>query len=152
MSQQPAKQSVAINTFPLVFRISLAFSIPILPWTCLRDHLGQTAAMATRIQLPATMMEETKFLGGLPPWTNDSVWQEAVASLVNFPPGVSVLELCAGAGTASIALKLLLGQDKAVLVGAWDISPDLAPIFRTAQWQPGQQGQPGPASGGGATS
>ena len=87
--------------------------------------------MATHIQLPASMVEETEFPGILPPWTNDPVWQDTVASLVNFPPGVSVMELCAGAGTASIALKLLLGQDKAVLVGAWDISPDLAPIFRT---------------------
>ena len=77
------------------------------------------------------MVEETEFLGILPPWANDSVRQDTVAPLVNFPPGVSALELCAGAGTASIALKLILGQDKAVLVGAWDISPGLAPIFRT---------------------
>ena len=79
----------------------------------------------------ATHLEEQQFPGIQPPWTNDSVWRDTVGSLVNFPPGMSVLELCAGAGTATIALKLLLGQDKAVLAGAWDISPDLAPIFRT---------------------
>lgn len=87
--------------------------------------------MASNIQLPASTVEEQQFPGILPPWTNDSVWRDTVASLVNFPPGVSVMELCAGAGTASIALKLLLGQDKAVLAGAWDISQDLAPIFTT---------------------
>ena len=87
--------------------------------------------MATHIQLPASMVEEQQFPGIQPPWTTDSVWRDTVGSLVNFPPGLSVMELCAGAGTASIALKFLLGQDKAVLAGAWDISPDLAPIFRT---------------------
>ncbi len=81
----------------------------------------------THIQIPASMLEEQNFLGTQPPWTKDSVWQDAVSSLVNFPPGLSVMELCAGAGTASIALKFLLGQDKAVLAGAWDISPDLPP-------------------------
>ena len=102
-----------------------------LPWTSLRGHLGQREVMATHIQLPASMVEEQQFPGIQPPWTTDSVWRDTVGSLVNFPPGLSVIDLCAGAGTASIFLKLLLGQDKAVLAGAWDISPDLAPIFRT---------------------
>ena len=86
--------------------------------------------MATHIRMPASTVEGQQFPGTLPPWTTDSVWQDTIASLVNFPPGVSVCELCAGAGTATIALKLLLGQDKAVLAGAWDISPGLVPIFR----------------------
>ena len=72
-------------------------------------HSGHRAVMATHIQLPASTLEEHQFPGILPRWTNDSVWQDTVAALVNFPPGVSVMELCAGAGTASIALKLLLG-------------------------------------------
>ena len=88
--------------------------------------------MATDIQLPARSVHEHSFLGIQPPWTADDVWRDTVGSLVNFPPGLSVIELCAGAGTASIVLKMLLGQDKQVhLSGAWDISPDLAPIFRT---------------------
>ena len=87
--------------------------------------------MASHMQLPVSMLDVKEFPGILPPWTNDSVWQGSVASLINFPPGLSVMELCAGAGTASIALKLLLGKHKVVLAGAWDISPDLAPIYRT---------------------
>ena len=86
--------------------------------------------MANPSDLPRNHNEEC-FPGHLPPWTTDPVWDDTVSSLINFPPGVSVLELCAGAGTASIALKLLLGKNKAVLAGAWDISSDLAPIFRT---------------------
>ncbi len=77
------------------------------------------------------MLDGQQFLGTQPPWTADPVWRDTVASLVNFPVGLSVLELCAGAGTASIALKFLLCQDKFVLAGAWDIAPDLAPIFMT---------------------
>ena len=103
--------------------------------------------MATHIQLPFNVLEEQQFPGILPPWTNDTVWRDTVASLVNFPPGVSVMELCAGAGTASIALKLLLGQDKAVLVGAWDISPDLAPIFRTVHGNLDNKVNLGPSRG-----
>ena len=103
--------------------------------------------MANHMQLPVSMVEEHEFPVSLPPWTNDSVWQDTVASLVNCPPGVSVMELCAGAGTASIALKLLLGQDKAVLAGAWDISPDLAPSFRTVHGNLGNKVNLGPSRG-----
>ena len=66
---------------------------------------------------------------GQPPWTSDPVWTAKVAALADFPPGFSVLELCAGAGTACIALKLLLGQGKARLAGAWDFSAGLEPIY-----------------------
>ena len=90
--------------------------------------------MANQIELPGNTIEE-HCPGHLPPWTTDPVWDDTVSSLVNFPPGLSVLELCAGAGTASIALKLLLGQHKVILAGAWDISPDLAPIFSTFHGQ-----------------
>ena len=84
--------------------------------------------MDTEIQVPVSVLEvQQQFPDILPPWTTDSVWQDTVASLVNFPLGVSVLELCAGAGTASIALKLILGQDEAVLAGAWDISLGFPP-------------------------
>ena len=87
--------------------------------------------MATHIQLPVGRMDVGQFPGILPLWASDPVWQDTVECLVNFPPGLSVLELCAGAGTASIALKFLLGQAKSVLAGAWDISDGLMPIFST---------------------
>ena len=105
--------------------------------------------MATHNQLPASTLEEQRFPGILPQWTTDSVWRDTVASLVNLPPGVSVLELCAGAGTASIALKLILGQDKAHLAGAWDISPALAPIFRTVHGNLDNNANLGLSRGGG---
>ena len=95
--------------------------------------------MANPSQLPASMQEGQQFPGTLPRWTTDTMWQDTVSSLVNFPPGVSVLELCAGAGAASIALKLLLGKDKAVLAGAWDISKDLAPMFETVHGNMGNK-------------
>ena len=103
--------------------------------------------MATHIRMPASTVEGQQFPGTLPPWTTDPVWQDTLASLVNFPSGVSVLELCAGAGTATIALKLLLGQDKAVLAGAWDISPGLAPIFRTVHGNLDNRANLGPDRG-----
>ena len=68
-------------------------------------------------------------VGAPPPWTNDVVWQSHVAALQRFPDGFSVLELCAGAGTASIALQLLLGQERSRLAGAWDICKHLQPIY-----------------------
>jgi site-specific DNA-cytosine methylase len=61
----------------------------------------------------------------LPLWTEDIVWQSHVTSLCNVPAGLSVLELCAGAGTAYIALKLLLGEGRVRLAGAWDTNLDL---------------------------
>lgn len=57
-----------------------------------------------------------------PKWTEDATWRGHRESLVSFPAGFSVLELCAGAGTAALALKLLFGSD--CLAGAWDIDPD----------------------------
>ena len=63
----------------------------------------------------------------LPLWTQDSVWQSHVATLAQFPRKLSILELCAGAGTSSLALNLLLGPDKVHLSGAWDICYDKRP-------------------------
>ena len=64
-----------------------------------------------------------------PPWTKDVVWQSHVTALRDFPNGFSILELCAGAGTASIAMDILLGKGKSTLVGAWDISEELKVIY-----------------------
>jgi len=50
-----------------------------------------------------------------------------VSALGSFPASLSVLELCAGAGTASLALKLLLGN-QARLAGAWDIANNVHTI------------------------
>ena len=64
-----------------------------------------------------------------PPWTKDVVWQSHVTALRDFPNGFSILELCAGAGTASIAMDILLGKGKSTLAGAWDISKELKVIY-----------------------
>ena len=64
-----------------------------------------------------------------PAWTKDVVWQKHVEGLLEFPNGFSILELCVGAGTASIALDLLLGSGRSTLVGAWDISEDVSVIY-----------------------
>ena len=53
-------------------------------------------------------------------WQQDSVWQSHVQKLRDFPRPVSVLELCGGLSSGFIALKLLLGSDKAVLAGYYD--------------------------------
>ena len=63
-----------------------------------------------------------------PKWTADPVWQRHKNSLVSFPSGLSVLELCAGAGTAALALKLLLGSEDH-LAGAWDTDENLKAIY-----------------------
>ena len=63
------------------------------------------------------------------PWTKDVVWQSHVTALRDFPNGFSILELCAGAGTASIAMDNLLGKGKSTLAGAWDISKELKVIY-----------------------
>ena len=57
------------------------------------------------------------------------VWQSHVTALRDFPNGFSILELCAGAGTASIAMDNLLGKGKSTLAGAWDISKELKVIY-----------------------
>lgn len=55
-----------------------------------------------------------------PCWTKDVAWQSHRALLSNFPPGASILELCSGAGTASIAMRYLLGQRRFYTVGMFD--------------------------------
>lgn len=77
--------------------------------------------MSAAVDIPVTIAR--------PPWTRDRVWQCHIQYLQHFPPGITVLELCAGAGTASIALKLLLGEAKVRLVGAWDLDPELQDIL-----------------------
>jgi len=65
---------------------------------------------------------------GEPVWALDSTWKKRKEALVTFPSGFSILELCAGAGTASLALKLLLGSD--CLAGAWDTDNNLESIYK----------------------
>jgi hypothetical protein len=60
-----------------------------------------------------------------PPWAADAVWQEHKTALDQWPAGLAVLELCAGAGTAGIALQLLLGPGKWETAGAYDMDPEL---------------------------
>ena len=69
-------------------------------------------------------------LPGQPPqWASDSVWRSHVTALASFPSRISILELCAGTGAASLAAQLLLGPDKVHLAGAWDLDPALKGIY-----------------------
>lgn len=63
-----------------------------------------------------------------PPWIADPVWQQHKAALESWPAGLTVLELCAGAGTACVALELLLGPARWQTAGVYDRDPDLAPV------------------------
>ena len=85
------------------------------------EHDGQQCAPP----FPAPRTQQ----GAPPLWTQDPVWQEHMADLADFPNRVSVLELCAGTGAATIALQLLLGPSKVRLAGAWDADPDLQGIY-----------------------
>ena len=67
-------------------------------------------------------------LGHPPAWVRDEAWKARCQVLDTFPFQPSILELCAGAGTASLALKLLLGMDKVRLAGAWDTDTELRGI------------------------
>ena len=80
------------------------------------------ATMAIQVDHPgaASAPAEASALGEPPAWTSDPVWQTHCQGLDSLPICPSILELCAGAGTASIALQLLLGAGKARLAGAWD--------------------------------
>ena len=73
---------------------------------------------------------DSYLLGKPPVWVQNAVWQGFVRRLGSLPFAASVLELCAGAGTASLALQLLLGVDKVRLAGAWDIDPALQGIHQ----------------------
>ena len=75
------------------------------------DHHGAAGLPAVVSSLEAP---------GAPVWASDPIWQAQMRHLGSLPFSPSVLELCAGAGTASLALNLLLGQDKVRLAGAWD--------------------------------
>ena len=79
-----------------------------------------------------------------PPWAADPTWQEHRQALVTFPSGFTVLELCAGAGTASLALKLLLGSE--CLAGAWDTDSNLECIYERVHG-PHAQAHLGPQRG-----
>lgn len=59
------------------------------------------------------------------PWAADTVWQSHIHALRDWPAGFRVLELCAGAGTAGVALELLLGSGRWQSAGAWDRDPEL---------------------------
>jgi DNA (cytosine-5)-methyltransferase 1 len=70
-----------------------------------------------------------------PPWSADPVWAAQVAALASFPGGLRVLELCAGAGTACLALQALLGREKVSLAGAWDVDGSLAAVHKVVHGQ-----------------
>ncbi len=60
---------------------------------------------------------------------DDSLLWDVVASLVNFPPRLSVMEWCTCAWTCFISLKVLEGHAMAVASAASDISDDLSTTF-----------------------
>ena len=97
---------------------------------CSKTPLKRVAERDNRDQDTRVGKQRTGHLGPWtqPKWTADPVWQRHKNSLVSFPSGFSVLELCAGAGTAALALKLLLGNEDH-LAGAWDTDGNLKAIY-----------------------
>ena len=90
---------------------------------------SQGARHATQdIQRTTCASQGTQALGPAPAWVQDSIWQRYIRGLHYLSIAPSILEVCAGAGTASIALKLLLGPDKMRVAGAWDTDPELSGI------------------------
>ena len=71
-----------------------------------------------------------------PLWAADASWQTLRQELAQFPIGFTLLELCAGAGTASLAAKLLLGQGRLHLAGAWDVDPALITMHHAVHGGP----------------
>ena len=92
------------------------------------SYLGQPVAIQTSGIVPE--VPSCPNISDTLAWTQYTTWQTHVAALANFPAGISVLELCAGVGTASMALKLLLGEDKVQSAGAWDLDENLQGIHR----------------------
>ena len=92
----------------------------------------------SQVERLGTAGVDSNSLGQPPPWVRDNTWQMSKQRLANLPFAPSVLELCAGAGTASLALKLLLGPDRVRLAGAWDLDPELQGIHKVVHG-PGQQ-------------
>ena len=64
-----------------------------------------------------------------PAWTADSTWRSLKAELDGFPGGLTLLEMCAGCGTAGLALSLLLGPGRWSLSGLYNRDPELRPVL-----------------------
>ena len=64
-----------------------------------------------------------------PWWTADRTWDSLKTNLKHFPTGFSVLEMCAGCGTAGVALDLLLGPGRWTLSGVYDRDRELKPVL-----------------------
>ena len=61
-------------------------------------------------------------------WQQDPVWQSHVSTLLNFPKQIRVLELCGGLSSGFLASQLLLGSDKVMLAGYFDIDDDIRSV------------------------
>ena len=96
---------------------------------CLDEDIAKPEHDAEQSAPPAPSPGTPQSAPRPPLWTQDPVWQEHVAALADFPKVVSVLELCAGTGAATVALQLLLGASKVRLSGAWDLDPDLQCVY-----------------------
>lgn len=68
-------------------------------------------------------------------WTSDPTWQGCIEACRAWRGQLRVLELAAGAGTASLALHLLLGQSRVQTVGAYDVDPVLRTVARILHGQ-----------------
>ena len=72
-------------------------------------------------------------------WASDPAWSTTKLKLQSVAK-VDILELCAGAGTALLALKELLPRGAAVSVGQYDVDSSLRPILELGH-EHGQGGQ-----------
>ena len=64
-----------------------------------------------------------------PEWTQDPTWRRHRAALADLPHDMRLIEICAGVGTAGIAMSLIQGKDAWKSVGVWDIDACLAPVI-----------------------
>lgn len=64
------------------------------------------------------------------PWSAAPVWQQYKSTLAMSFADLSVLERCAGAGTASVAMVFLLEERSPRLVGCWDLDNHLEGVYR----------------------
>ena len=62
------------------------------------------------------------------PWEDDPTWVGLREQLSSISENLELIEFCAGAGTALIALRKLIGS-RAVSVGQWDWEEDLRPLL-----------------------
>ena len=63
-------------------------------------------------------------------WESDPTWEALKTQLAGISEDVTILELCAGAGTLLISLKKIIGE-RAHSVGQWDWNNEVRPLLES---------------------